>query len=313
MTTDEIVRELSKECERNVMMNKIDDDAIRFYEVNIWASLANRNDIQTSDTNKVGSDLEIRGFGGHEDHMLKCCKCYTSVPHFLSICHRWEIHFWKYLGIPTFECSRTHFWTSDFEILGFGGHEYVEILQVLPQMNPLAYNLWRYAKRVTLDPYCATYHLQDLSSRAQLSGGYWSNVSIRILQPGELRGRKTSSSFCCPIRSGRASIPPWTLWSSRFLSCGAASVEFTSSRYSELWNWTGHFQKETKNFFNTAVADSASEVSMHQRRYTNTRYYYYYYYNHAGASFQLFLWGQFFFIFQCHRTVEKLEKTALYM
>ena len=107
---------------------------------------------------------------------------------------------------------------------------------------------------------------------------FWSNVPIRILQPGELRGRKTSSSFCCPIRSGGASIPPWTLWSSRFLSCGAASVEFTSSRYSELWNWTGHFQKETKNFFNAAVADSASEVSMHQRRYTNTRYYYYYYY-----------------------------------
>ena len=45
-------------------------------------------------------------------------------------------------------------------------------------------------------------------SRAQLSGGYWSNVPIRILQPGELRGRKTSSSFCCPIRSGGASIPP---------------------------------------------------------------------------------------------------------
>ena len=34
----------------------------------------------------------------------------------------------------------------------------------------------------------------------------------------------------------------------------------------------------------------------------------------AGASFQLFLGGaKFFFIFQCHRTIEKLEKTALYM
>ena len=116
--------------------------------------------------------------------------------------------------------------------------------------------LRRYAKRVALAPYCATYQLQDLPSRAQLSGGYWSNVPIRILHPGELRGRKTSSSFCCLIRSGGASIPPWTLWSSRFLSCGAASVEFTSSRYSELRNWTGHFQEETKNFFNAAVADN---------------------------------------------------------
>ena len=34
----------------------------------------------------------------------------------------------------------------------------------------------------------------------------------------------------------------------------------------------------------------------------------------AGASFQLFLGGpKFFYIFQCHRTIEKLEKTALYM
>ena len=33
---------------------------------------------------------------------------------------------------------------------------------------------------------------------------------------------------------------------------------------------------------------------------------------HTGASFQLFLGGAtFFFIFQCHRTIEKLEKTAL--
>ena len=144
---------------------------------------------------------------------------------------------------------------------------------------------WCYAKRVTLAPYCATYQVQDLPSRAQLSGGYWSSVPIRILQPGELQGRKTSSSFCCPIRSGGASIPPWTLWSSRFLSCGAASVEFTSSRYSELWNWTGHFRKETKNFFNAAVADSASEVSMHQRRYTNTRYYYYYYYHGNNSCY----------------------------
>ena len=115
-------------------------------------------------------------------------------------------------------------------------------------------------------------------------GTWQEDTVLRILQPGELRGRKTSSSFCCLIRSGGASIPPWTLWSSRFLSCGAASVEFTSSRYSELWNWTGHFQKETKNFFNAAVADSASEVSMHQRRYTNTRYYYYYYYYYSLGS-----------------------------
>ena len=33
----------------------------------------------------------------------------------------------------------------------------------------------------------------------------------------------------------------------------------------------------------------------------------------AGASFQLFLGGPIFFIFQCHRTIEKLEKTALHM
>ena len=150
------------------------------------------------------------------------------------------------------------------------GKAYFESLEVRSYLR-------RYAKRVTLAPYCATYQLQDLPSRAQLSGGYWSNVPIRILQPGELRGRKTSSSFCCTIRSGGASIPPWTLWSSRFLSRGAASMELTSSRHSELWNWTEHFQEETKNFFNAAVADSASEVSMHQRRYTNTRYYYYYY------------------------------------
>ena len=31
----------------------------------------------------------------------------------------------------------------------------------------------------------------------------------------------------------------------------------------------------------------------------------------AGASFQLFLGGQnFFYIFQCHRTIEKLEKNS---
>ena len=36
--------------------------------------------------------------------------------------------------------------------------------------------------------------------------------------------------------------------------------------------------------------------------------------DNSGASFQLFLGGpKFFFIFQCHRTIEKLEKTALYM
>ena len=34
----------------------------------------------------------------------------------------------------------------------------------------------------------------------------------------------------------------------------------------------------------------------------------------AGASFQLFLGRpKFFFIFQFHWTIEKLEKTALYM
>ena len=32
---------------------------------------------------------------------------------------------------------------------------------------------------------------------------------------------------------------------------------------------------------------------------------------HTGASFQLFLGGpNFFFIFQCHRTIEKLEKNS---
>ena len=36
---------------------------------------------------------------------------------------------------------------------------------------------------------------------------------------------------------------------------------------------------------------------------------------YQGASFQLFLEGDnvFFKIFQCHRTIEKLKKTALYM
>ena len=34
----------------------------------------------------------------------------------------------------------------------------------------------------------------------------------------------------------------------------------------------------------------------------------------SGASFKLFLGGaKFFFYFQCHRTIEKLEKTTLYM
>ena len=37
------------------------------------------------------------------------------------------------------ECSSTHFWGSDFEIFGFEGHRYVEMLQMLPQMNPLAH------------------------------------------------------------------------------------------------------------------------------------------------------------------------------
>ena len=70
------------------------------------------------------------------------------------------------------------------------GKAYFESLEVRSYLR-------RYAKRVALAPYCATYQLQDLPSRAQLSGGYWSIVPIRILQPGELRGRKTSSSFCC--------------------------------------------------------------------------------------------------------------------
>ena len=36
-------------------------------------------------------------------------------------------------------------------------------------------------------------------------------------------------------------------------------------------------------------------------------------YTTTGASFQLFLGGQiFFFIFQCHRTIEKLEKNSTF-
>ena len=52
--------------------------------------------------------------------------------------------------------------------------------------------LYRICIGVTLAPYCATYQLQDLPSRAQLFGGYWSNVPIRILQPGELRSAARS-------------------------------------------------------------------------------------------------------------------------
>ena len=59
---------------------------------------------------------------------------------------------------------------------------------------------------------------------------------------------------------------------------GMCYITFSKTTFS------GHFQKETKNFFNAAVADSASEVSMHQRRYTNTRYYYYYYYYYYKPS-----------------------------
>ena len=35
-------------------MNKIVDDAIRSNEVDVWASLTERDNIQTSDTNRVG-------------------------------------------------------------------------------------------------------------------------------------------------------------------------------------------------------------------------------------------------------------------
>ena len=142
-------------------------------------------------------------------------------------------------------------------------------------------HLWCYAERATLAPYCATNQLQDLPSRAQLSGGYWSSLPIRVLQPGELRGWKASSSFCCSISSGRASIPPGTLWSTRLLSCGATSVESTFLGCTKLWDWTGHFQKEAKNFFYAAVTHSASEVSKHQRRFTSVWYYYYYYPNYV--------------------------------
>ena len=109
--------------------------------------------------------------------------------------------------------------------------------------------LWCYLERATLAPYCATNQLQDLPSLAQLSGGYWSSLPIRVLQPGELRDWKSSPSFCCSISSGRASIPSGTLGSTRLLSCRAASVESTSLGCTKLWDRTGHFQKEAKNFF----------------------------------------------------------------
>ena len=48
---------------------------------------------------------------------------------------------------------------------------------------------------------CATNQLQDLPSRPQQSGGDWSSLPIRVLQPGELRGWRASSSFCCSISS----------------------------------------------------------------------------------------------------------------
>ena len=41
------------ELQRSVM-NKIVEDATRGYEVNIWASLTERDNIQASDTNRVG-------------------------------------------------------------------------------------------------------------------------------------------------------------------------------------------------------------------------------------------------------------------
>ena len=48
MTTGEVVSAWSKECERSVI-NKIVEDAIRGYKVNVCASFTERNDIQTSD------------------------------------------------------------------------------------------------------------------------------------------------------------------------------------------------------------------------------------------------------------------------
>ena len=37
------------------------------------------------------------------------------------------------------ECSSTHFWGRDFKILGFEGHWYVEMLQLLAEIDPLAH------------------------------------------------------------------------------------------------------------------------------------------------------------------------------
>ena len=122
--------------------------------------------------------------------------------------------------------------------------------------------------------------LQDLPSRAQLSGGYWSSLPIRVLQPGELRGWKPGRRH---LRSAARSVlvePRYRL--ERYGRRGFSVVG------PHLWNLLpldvrnyeiglDIFKKKLKTFY-AAVTNSASEVSKHQRRFTSVQYYYYYYY-----------------------------------
>ena len=54
MTTGEVRRAWSKESEPNVMNEIVEDeDAIRGYEVNVLASITDRDNVQTSHMNRV--------------------------------------------------------------------------------------------------------------------------------------------------------------------------------------------------------------------------------------------------------------------
>ena len=148
-----------------------------------------------------------------EGHISKLCQsCFFQLRRLRSIRHSLSRHALLTL-VHAFISSRLDFCNS--VLYGVSAYLLDRLQSILNAAARLILKVSKYdhisdamRNELHLAPYCATYQLQDLPSRAQLSGGYWSNVPIRILQPGELRGRKTSSSFCCPIRSGGASIPP---------------------------------------------------------------------------------------------------------
>ena len=88
-----------------------------------------------SSTHFWSSDSEILGFGGHSYEEIKefVITDKFSTP---ELVYSSEMNFFYKAS-----CSSTHFWSSDSEILGFGGHLYEEIKSLLSQMNHLSLGL----------------------------------------------------------------------------------------------------------------------------------------------------------------------------